>query len=316
MAERSLGDMKFAGPSPEGWHSIDAKFRCDWEYLARVVRQIEPAGQVRTADPLGAGLLFHAARARWFNLHFKVDDGAWDSILQAVRDEASAQRLPISVEVEQQVLKLMTLYIDHWQWEPHPEPVAAEYAIGPSVLVEGHTRTARLDDVSRYTEGGKGLWIGEAKTTSGTFSQLVDEYDMHGQTMLQYALWRVAPQGEAMHGPLSGIMMDAVGKPGRYRKSMEFTRIPILITDFQVAGFLKRLKKELDEAKAIRDGGWDADVTRNHSSCLRQVSGGYVVKCKFWELCKHGRTAAGQYQLSNGKSLLEKQEGTVKAAWE
>lgn len=309
---------KVAGPSPEGWHSIDAKFRCDWEYLARNIRGIEPAGQTQTSAALASGLLFHAARARWFTLGFATGDDVWASILQAVRDEAAIQKLPIAVEHEQYVLRLMTGYMEAWKDQPRPTVIGAEYPIGPSEIYPGLTRTARLDDVSKYVEGGNLLWIGEAKTTAGTITQLVDEYEMAGQTMLQYLLWRIAPQGAALHGPVAGIMLDIAGKPGRARKEWEFARIGVQITPFQEAWFQESMKKELTEANAMKAAGWDAVAERNPKACLREASGAFVMKCPFWDLCKHGRSASGNYQLSGGKSLLDHrpEPGRMKMPWE
>lgn len=310
--------MKVAGASPEGWHSIDAKFRCDWEYLARNIRGIEPTGQTETPAALANGLLFHAARARWFTLNFATGDSVWESILGAIREEAAIQKLPIAVEHEQNILRLMTQYMDHWKNQPKPTVIGAEYPIGPAEVAPGLTRTARLDDVSKYVEGANELFIGEAKTTSGTISQLVDEYEINGQTMLQVLLWDLAAEGRSKYGSIRGVMLDAVGKPGRKRDGLEFARIPVYITDFQLAWFRESLITHLEEAKAIREKGWDAKADRNPKSCLREVSGAYVVKCPYWELCKFGRSASGNYQMSNGSSLLDHklEPGKEKMPWE
>lgn len=217
----------------------------------------------------------------------------------------------------------MTQYIEHWKNQPKPLVIGAEYPIGPAEVAAGLTRTARLDDVSKYVEGSYELFIGEAKTTSGTISQLVDEYEINGQTMLQVLLWDLASEGRSKHGPIRGVMLDAVGKPGRKRDGLEFARIPIFITDFQLAWFKASLIKELTEAKAIQEKGWDASVVpglaeRNPKACMREVSGAYVVKCKMWELCKFGRSASGNYQMSDGSSLLDHKptEGRMKMPWE
>jgi hypothetical protein len=215
----------------------------------------------------------------------------------------------------------MTQYIAFWKNQPKPTCIGTEYGIGPVTVLDGlsFTRTARLDDLSRYPEGGSELWIGEAKTTSGTISQLIDEYELAGQTMLQDLLYSRAAQGKAMHGPVAGIMLDVIGKPGKYRgkDQLDFQRYPIRITDFQREWFARTMMKHLSEATEMKKQGWDFPAERNPTACLRQVSGAWVIKCQFYDLCKNGRASTGAYQLPGGKSLLdhEPRDGARNMPW-
>lgn len=306
--------LEFGGPSPEGWHSIQAKFSCDWEQLASHIRGIEPAGRTETPAGLAKGLLLHAARARWFTLEFATGSDMEAQVLAAIREEAGRQKLPINPAHESEALAHFARYVEFWRTQPHPRPLASEYPIGPTTIYEGaeFTRTARLDDVSWYPEGGDALWLGECKTTSTTISETVQQYELHGQTMLQMLLWRRCRPMQ----PVAGVMLDLVPTAGKdYGK---FARVGIHITDFQLEWFTRSLDKHLREDAAMKAKGWDAEVQRNPSACLRPVSGGRVMRCQFWNLCKFGRQASGEYQLSDGRSLLDHKpvEGKERMPWE
>lgn len=285
------------GASEAGYHSIEAKLLCPKMFQFKHVRGIvTPA--VQTPDYLAIGSLFHAGRARWFSKRFATDAKSWSSIAEAVEAEAQASDPPVSSKAIESALALLHLYVDHWSTRPHPRPVAAEYDVGPASLLDGDAfsfRTARLDDVSEYPEG---LCIGESKTTSTSIQDAINQYTLHGQPMLQMLLWKRAPQGEKLHGPAKGIMLDIIKKPDATHKA-QFARHFLPISDHALTWYAKNLAHDVREAATI---DWDTDVRRNVTSCTRQI-GRMRVACPYRELCAHGRSATSNYVFKDGSSL-------------
>lgn len=295
--------MNKSGASSEGWHEIDALFRCEWEWVARNLRGIVPSGQTETPAPLAQGLVVHAARAEWFTHGFRTDADSQARILAAARAEGAKQQLPITPDDEQAALRIFAAYQNHWQYMPKPTVKHVELEIAPTEVVPGYTRTARLDDVSEYPEAGGALCLGEAKTTAGRFDDLVAFYEMHGQPLLQDLLWRKSVQGAAALGPIAGVMLDIIGKPGRQRKGFEFARVLIPINDHMREWFERALMAKLERRKELVAS---AKPARNPTSCIRHhASLGYAIRCPYRDLCQHGRAATGGYQLADGSSLLD-----------
>ncbi len=305
------------GATAEGWHELQALFRCEWEYVAGKIRKIVPAGVTETPEPLARGLVFHAMRAKWFELDFKWRPEEEAKVLEAARLEGQNQRLPISARDEQIAIALFRDYAAHYQYMPLPKPVGVEYTIEPTEVVPGFTRTARLDDVSFYQEGGGSLWIGEAKTTSASMAQTINYYEMSGQLMLQWLLWKHAENGEKKFGPVSGIMLD-IAKYADGKGPAEFQRVAVPITENMTNWFKESLRTTLSWRKQIQADGWDAPVVRNPTACQRISAAGRVGWCEFRDLCKHGRAASGNYQFEDGRSLLDHvpSEGKEKLPWE
>lgn len=292
--------MGQVGASSQGYHELEALFRCEFEWVAKNLRGIVPSGQVETPQALAQGLVTHAGRAVWFESGFKTDDATQQKILEALRSEGAKQPLPISPDDEQKAMQLFAAYQNHWKYLPNPTPLFVEYEIAPTEVVPGYTRTARLDDVSVYPDAG--LCLGEAKTTSGSIDQLVAFYEMHGQPMLQHLLWKKSPQGEAKHGPINGIMLDIIGKPGGKRKGYEFARVLISVNDHMTRWFEDSLAKYLSVRDELMSG---RAPHRNPAACQRFGAGGYAMYCPYRDLCKHGRAASGEYQFKDGTSLLD-----------
>lgn len=295
------------GPTEQGWHRISSFLECPQKYLYSQVRKIRrPLSG--TPDYFAVGLLFHAGRARWFTLRFDTSAQAWSSIQDAMAHEAEEQKLPIRAEAERQALRYMQEYVNHWSVRPKPRPVAAEYLIGPAPLSKDPgdislTRTARLDDVSYYP-GDDGLYIGEAKTDGESVDNCVETYTLHGQPLMQRILWGMAPQGEAKLGPVKGVMLDMLIK-GRGKNKSKFARMPIPITQKVIDWYIKSMRGYLRAAASVN---WNSEVPHNPTMCKR---------CDFRDLCMHGRSAAGQFVLENGDSLVrwKPTEGKEKEPW-
>ena len=294
------------GPSAQGWHKIQSFLQCPKKFQLQEVRKVsEPLAS--TPDHFAIGIMFHAGRARWFSRRFKNDEETWQSIADAVREAVEELDLPVSHRAEQMALKHLHAYVEHYSLRPLPDPVAAEYLVGPAPVVAGDTRflrTARLDDVSRYPEAGGKLCLGESKTTSTSAGDCVNEYTLNGQPLLQLILWKNSPEGEAKYGPVAGIMLD-VTKKGYGKERPSFSRVFIDVNEDTLKWYADSLRDYLEVASTV---DWDSVVPRNVTACT-YLAGRMRVACQFRDLCRHGAAASGKYVLPGGKSLKDK------AAW-
>lgn len=290
------------GATEKGWHSIEAFLRCPKEgQYAKIRRIVSPKHQ--TPDYFAVGQLMHVAKAHWFLNNFRTDAKFHASLLVAVQKAAEQNKLPVTLKAEQTALKYFEEYIAHYSLRERPQVVAAEYLLGPVPLRPDHPlyafRTARLDDVSFYPEAGGALCLGETKTTSGSVADCIKQYSLHGQIAMQLALWKAAPQGEAMHGPVAGVMLDVIQK-GYSGQPCKFGRQLIRLTDRTLLWFSSNLERTLKAAMAMT---WDSDARRNIGSCTR-MAGRARVPCEYQSLCIHGKSASINYLFEDGKSLL------------
>lgn len=302
------------GATKAGWHHCESYLRCPKEFQFSKIRGIGTP-QAETPEAFAVGGLFHAGRAYWFSRRFASTPDVWPAVREVVRAETTKWNLPITVNAEQRALDLLLAYMNHYAVREHADPIAAEYLLGPSELVRGEPtseRTARLDDVSRYPEAGGALCIGESKTTSESLKGCVDQYTLHGQPLVQAALWKLAPQGEAMHGPIAGVMLDVVKKPYG-NKRPEFRREFVPITDYTMQWYVQALADYLKRAALVT---WNTKEVRNVQSCTRLISGRRV-DCHYKPLCMHGRSSASQYVLADGTPLTawKPEEGKETPPW-
>jgi hypothetical protein len=304
------------GASEAGWHSIQDFLHCPKEYQFRHIRKLRIPTQ-RTPDHFAVGQLFHAARARWFTLGFKQDDKTWQQILRAMREDALANKLPVSLGAEQQATKLIQAFMKFYGTQPKPKVIAAEYKLGPTPLRQGDPfmlwRTARLDDVSIYPEAGNRLCIGESKTTSTSVNDTVKQYTLHGQTMMQALLWKNDPNGEKKYGPIAGIMLDVTVKGGSGAEP-SFGRSFVQITDHQLRWFAESLAGYIRAASGVDR---NSTVPRNPASCTR-LAGRARISCEFTELCRFGSSATAQFVVGEESISLKewaKRHPTEVAPW-
>jgi len=308
------------GPTEAGWHNAFPFLRCLKAGQLEVVRGVT-VPVVQTPSHFAKGILLHAGRARWFSLRFDTSEKAWRKVLAAMEMAAEQDKLPINPKDMQASVALMSAYIEHYSKLPQPDPIAAEYKIGPppKELVEMDkkglvlNRTARLDDVSRYPEGGMKLYLGECKTTSGSPQDVLREYELHGQIMTQIALWELCPEGAKKYGPVEGVMLDIIKKPERGAKPV-FARIPVRVTRFQMKWFIESMQHHLKIQNAI---GWDSEVPRNPTACT-YMAGRARVDCTFKDLCRYGGDISGKYIMKDGTSLKahKPEPGRMKMPWE
>ncbi len=290
------------GPTDAGFHKVQAALTCFKEYQFREVRGItRPAGQM--PDYFATGIGFHCGRARWFADKFPSDAKGWKRIVEAVEEDFENQKLPVTSKATEFTFKILKEYCEYWSLQPKPTPVVAEHLIGPAPLQAGDPfqlwRTARVDDASYYPDAMGGLCVGEAKTTSSSINDCINEYTLHGQPSLQFVLWKMATQGEAQYGQLKGVMLDIVQK-GYGTEKCKFARHLLTFSDHMIAWYVKNLRVVL---RALPQIDWNTDTPRNIASCTRLI-GKARVACTYRDLCLHGKSASIKYVLPNGKSLL------------
>lgn len=307
------------GATAHGWHQIEPIFRCYMEYkLASVVGARVPL--LATPDPLGKGSIFHGGRDTWWSSGFKTDTKTVAKVMESMRKMREEMQPPIGIAALQDAQSYMQQYIEHWGVRPLPKVVGTEYNLGPITLKAGQhwvlERTARLDDVAYYPEarGADGkpmLCIGECKTTSVGVDDAANEYDLHGQLLMQMCLWKMAPQGEAKHGPVSHVMLDVI-KKGYGKEKCTFARVPIRVTERSLRSFVESMEWYLMQAARITEFTW---VPRNNKQCTRQV-GRMRLACPYRELCKHGDAAASAYVTRDGTSLATKYADSKVKPWD
>lgn len=302
------------GPSGLGWSEIETYFRCAKEdQLAHVRKITKPTTQV--PDYFAVGAFLHAGRARWFADAFSLSDETWQRMIADIDKSRSDMPLPVSEVAYSDALRFLQEYVEHWSIREKPKIVAVEHMLGPTKLGEEgwSERTARLDDFGFYPEFGGKLAIGECKTTSGSISDVANQYTLHGQPALQHILWAKAPQGEATYGQSTGMVLDVI-KKGYGGKRCEFARIPVDVTQ-QARDIVKR--ELLLAMDARRRMTWDSDVPRNPTACTRLI-GKARVACQYRDICLYGKAGSIGYITADGKPLSSwsQSEGQLVAPWE
>lgn len=289
------------GPTDAGWHSMADGIGCPKEGQYKHVRGVH-LPLLQTPDHFAIGGMLHAGRATWFGAKFATDAATVEACRAACLKASEDHKLPVSQDAKDKALRYLDEYISFWSTRPRPQPVAAEYMVGPAPLQPGDQfplwRTARLDDVSYYPEALNGLCIGEAKTTSGSIQDCIAQYTLHGQPLLQFVLWKNSNQGEKLHGPLKGVMLDII-KKGYGKEKSQFARHFVQVTDVTLAWYVKNMRRQLREYAAM---DWNTDAERNIQYCTRIIGKSRAV-CEYRDLCMHGRNAASKYVLRDGSSM-------------
>ncbi len=293
------------GASAHGWHALVDYLECPFKYQQSKVRGIKVPMEQLPA-PFTVGLVHHALRARWFANRFSTSPDNWQSLLAAVEQARLDAQAPMAEEHIREGLDLFQKYMEFYTKLDKPEPVACEYYLESKLDVNDPDElvfSARLDDVSRYPEAQGKLCLGESKTTSD-IAGTINEYTLHGQPMLQAALWEVAPQGAQVHGSIAGTMLDIARKPSG-KVGPKFVRQFMPINRDALLWFVEDLRAQKGEALRVT---WDSKVRRNITSCTRMY-GRMRIECAYRQMCQYGRSAAGNYVLPDGSALNEWQPG-------
>jgi hypothetical protein len=307
------------GPSGLGYSEIEAYLRCPKEYQFGKVRGMSKP-MSNTPDYFAIGSFLHAGRARWFAEGFSVSDETWQKMIADVDATRSGFELPSSDLAYSTALRYLQEYVDYWVVREKPKIVAVEHMLGPVRIdtrmedgVAFTERTARLDDFGFYPEAGNKLMIGECKTTSGKISDVANQYTMHGQPGLQQLLWKLAPQGEAMYGAVSGMVLDVISK-GMGGKRCEFARIGVDVPERLMVIVRNELARALVRKAQVT---WNSDEERRVTSCTRLI-GKARVACSFRDVCLYGRGGTMGMTFEDGSPVPNWQpsEGKETAPWD
>jgi hypothetical protein len=307
------------GPSGLGYSEIETYLRCPKEYQYAAVRKFSrPVSQ--TPDYFAVGSFMHAGRARWFAENFSTSDETWLKIIADLDKVRSEFPLPTSDEAYSTALRYIHEYVDHWGVREKPKIVAVEHMLGPVRIdtrfeggASGSERTARLDDFGFYPEASGKLMIGECKTTSAGISDVANQYTMHGQPALQNLLWKLAPQGEAMYGAVSGMVLDVIQK-GYGGKRCQFARLVVDVPERLTV----LVRNELAAALARKaEVTWDSGESRKVTSCTRLI-GKARIACAYRDVCLYGRAGTMGMTFEDGSPVAQwtPTEGKETAPWD
>jgi PD-(D/E)XK nuclease superfamily len=307
------------GPSGLGYSEVEAYLRCPKEYqLGKVRGMSRPISQ--TPDYFAIGSFLHAGRARWFAEGMGLGDEVWQKMIADVDNTRSGFPLPTSEEAYSTALRYLQEYVEHWSIREKPKIVAVEHMLGPVRIdtrmedgIAGTERTARLDDFGFYPEAGDKLMIGECKTTAGNIADVANQYTMHGQPGLQQLLWKLAPQGEAMYGAVSGMILDVIQK-GMGGKRCQFARLAVDVPERLMVIVRNELAKALVRKERVT---WNSDEERRVTSCTRLI-GKARVACAFRDVCLYGRAGTMGMTFEDGSPVPNWQasEGKEVPPWD
>jgi len=292
------------GHSGAGWHAIESFIRCPKEYQFAQVRRIK-RGSPFIPAPLSIGLLLHAARAQWLYDERKGD--LWKEGMQRYAAKTEAEEGKLAPGSMQAARDLFVGYESYWKVRPTTQVLAIEHLMSLRGVRSGAPawafRTARYDSIEKWR--GK-TWIGELKSTSDSANRLSEQYALHGQLLLQMALW--GEEEDDTFGPLEGVLIDPMLKRGA---SVGAPRIEIRKSECEhaLSWFRKDLQMWLLQAQMV---DWDAGVERK-PNCMRTYG-----PCEFRGLCLKGRKGANPFVLENGKALVTWQpsSGQTTPPWE
>ena len=307
----TLGDAT-GGASAAGYHNIESYLKCPKRYQFDKVRGVRlPMSGTPTYFAVGA--MVHAGRAAWFTSGFGTDEATLAHMHAEMDRVMAAYELPVPESAREEARRYIGEYVEHYAGRAHPKVIGAEYTLGPADVGDGEVRTARLDDIAFYPEMNGRLCVGEFKTTSTDIATTVLQYKLHGQPILQAMLWRAAMQGAAMHGDVTGVMLDVMQK-GYKGKRCQFARVFVEVTEHSRQWMSKLLARSIRDARAVT---WDSDVERRVTSCT-EMSGSRRVMCPYQPLCQHGRDAALEFVTADGARLtdFEPGEGRERMPWE
>lgn len=289
-----MGDAT-GGASSHGYHSIADFLLCPKEYQYAKVRKLKkPVSAVPAA--LAVGQLFHAGRATFLYWGSTGSEDVRRACLASIVKAAEASPLPIRDTDVKQAQRYMEQYAEHWSTRAKPRTVATEYLLDAPVFAERFT--ARLDDASFYAEADGALAIGECKTTSADIEAVINQYKLHPQPVMQQWLWKVAGNGEAVHGAVAGTVLDIVQK-GWGEAPCKFARVCMRWDEALLKKVAMFIAEKAVQARRMK---WDDDAERNYAACTR-AGGTTRVACAYRPLCMEGQDAATQFVTEDGVYL-------------
>lgn len=296
------------GPSPSGWHSMQALYECEQRYVLQKqgVRPLRLPGAMTDSDKrLVIGSMVHQGRAQWL-----ADGGKSTGYRKAMAAWAKeSPERPHPAEVVES-LRLMDAYVIRYQaeWFGHGAhwkragrqrvAMLSNHAAVEYMATDKETGvTARYDAVMRLTLGGRrGAWINELKT-AGKLTPSREPaitWGLDGQTLTQAMCW--GSEEIKRWGPLQGIVRDVLVKT----LQPQFARfyIPFSVLGRALAAHRKEIIYMQDRGSVLRGELGPRDFSRSGRSVERhapllhnwqscQSPSGYD-PCEFRALCLYG----------------------------
>lgn len=283
---------------------------CPKEHQFRHVRKVRfaplgPGAPIRMH--FAVGLLFHVARAQWFNDGY--DGHLWVTAMKEFikrYPKETGESLPDGCfDIAFRTFKTFKRY---WKLTPKGKVLAVEYELEPRGLTpdapQWAWRGARLDSIEKWPDG---VWIGEAKTSYAGDKGVKDMYALHGQPLLCMALW--SDKEVKRFGPLKGVLLDPMKKADAKQNGKAYPRIRLPLRTYGHA--LEWFKKDFTQWVMMSENvQWNDHVTRI-MHCNRSFG-----PCDFRALCLNGRDGALGYEI-DGEPLhqVKPSKGKEVAPW-
>lgn len=286
------------GATALGWHSLSLIPACPKRHQFAVVRGISSFGST-WPDYFSIGLLFHAGRAQWLHDGYRGElwRAALVDYLKRWNNDGTGQR-PLHPGALHVATACMEAYTAFWRVRPKPVVLAVEHELKARALAPGAPqwawRGARLDSIERTPDGL--VWIGEAKTTSSLAGRVRQRYALHGQTLLQMALW--GPEEEKRFGKLGGILLDVVVKPSGRKGAQPQPRQKLGVAEVRHAlstWFPRDVMRWIREQSGMT---WNSEAERRVTQCT-----GGDGPCPFRSMCSKGKPGATMFQFADGTPI-------------
>ncbi|UOF77405.1 pD-(D/E)xk nuclease superfamily [Caudoviricetes sp.] len=281
------------GASQRGWHALESWLLCPKEGQLKNVRKVRPR-LTQPAEHFTVGGMLHTCRAQYLN--DRRDGDLWRKALELYSAELRARKTEVTQAMVRLVQDVFGVYVSYWRVRPTTTPLAVEYDLGlrgvsPNTP-EWAYRTARLDSIEHHQ--GK-AWIGEMKSTSHSQNRVTDMYALHGQLLLQMALW--SDEETKLFGPLGGVLLDIVKKPDGTHQPKAYPRVAIAYETVKFA--LDWFKKDLVTWQMqIGMVDWNATVERR-PACMRTFG-----PCTYRDLCLSGERAGITFEYESSPGVF------------
>lgn len=265
-----------AGPSAEGWSSLESFSRCERLFYLAKRAKVDPAvAAAPLADPLVRGSIGHVGLAHEYMRRACVKSGL-DPEAYYSRHDAMALAAAAFDGNGQEMLELVEPIVDayfkHYDGLDEDLNVVAIESPVRAVLEDGNGITQRLDLVIQDTDGR--YWIYDHKFVHEISWKTVDRYTLSGQFLLMRHF------GRLFYGDrFGGVRVNLCGV-----RDGKFKRVSPELAPDALASFPKFIV-EMRKRIAEREGKGIAAYMPafNEQVCVTAYG-----RCKFFEHCQWG----------------------------
>jgi hypothetical protein len=273
-----------AGPSAEGWSSLESFARCERLYYwtrvyPRVLEERNPeaaeAAAAPTSDPLVRGSIGHVGLAHEYARRAAVKAGL-DPDIYYTRDEAMKIRAAREPHNGQEMLEVVAPVVDAYfenydRTGENLDVVAIESQVR-AVLEDGNGITQRLDLVIRDIDGR--YWIYDHKFVHAIDAKTVDRYTLSGQFLLMRHF------GRAFYGAaFGGVRVNLCGVRDKTFKRASPEPAPAALSAFP--SFVVELRRRIAAKKGLSKEAYLPSF--NEQTCVTAYG-----RCSKFEECQWG----------------------------